>query len=202
MLNQCTLCFALLVIPLFSVAFPTTLSVNLSDTHFQIQWEAHSGEQIRFFVLERSEEEGYFQEILHLKPEFGKAPSQTFSFNDTRLVPGHRYRYRLRICLANGANQYSETVQSFFEPDQFQLNEIYALDAALGGMGLELAVWEDCEIKVSVWNLNAHQMFEQAQSLSLGQHVLNLGFPDLPAGYYYLRIESERNIIFKSFLLQ
>lgn len=165
-------------------------------------WSVEEEDAVESFVVERSEEDGYFTAVEEISALFYNNPALDFRFEDTQLISGKSYRYRLRLRYPNGRNQYSETIQAYFEKPQFVFHSLYAWPGALDHLGIDLSVHQRCQLNISVVNPQGAELYQEALELSYGEHSLEMNFPALPEGYYYLKLESENVIKIKAFVIQ
>ncbi len=165
-------------------------------------WSVADDDAVESFVVERSEEDGYFTAIEEISALYYNNPALDFRFEDKALKSGKSYRYRLRFRYPDGHNIYSETIKAYFEKPEFIFHSLYAWPGSLDHLGIDLSVHQSCELKISVLNPQGSELYQDALKLKYGEHSLEMNFPSLPEGYYYLKLESEQVIKIKSFVIQ
>lgn len=195
--------FSLLNLFVFSSsARLVTPAIEYEADLIRLIWTVEDNDEVQSFVVERSEEGGYFTAVEEISALYYNNPSLDFRYEDTQLTSGKGYRYRLRYRYPNGRNLYSNTISAFFEKPQFVFHSLYAWPESLDHLGIDLSVHEACRLNVSVLNPQGSELYQKSLDLNYGTHSLQLSFPDLAEGYYYLRLESEHMVHIKAFVIQ
>ncbi|MEM6343319.1 MAG: hypothetical protein AAF927_05545 [Bacteroidota bacterium] len=195
--------FSLLNLISFSLAASLLRpSIEYEVDLIRLIWTVAEDDAVESFVVERSEEEGYFTAVQEISALYYNSPALDFRFEDTDLTSGKAYRYRLRYRYPDGHNVYSETLNAYFETPEFVFHSLYAWPETLDQLGIDLSVHQGCHLKLSVLNPQGAVLYQEALKLSYGSHSLKMSFPELAEGYYYLRMESEKVIKLKAFVIQ
>ncbi|MFK7922862.1 MAG: hypothetical protein AB8H47_12935 [Bacteroidia bacterium] len=187
---------------LSSFARITSPTIEYEADRIRLIWTVEENDDVQSFVVERSEEDGYFIAVEEISALYYNNPALDFRYEDTRLTSGKGYRYRLRYRYSDGRNLYSKTISAFFEKPQFVFHSLYAWPESLDHLGIDLSVHEACKLNVSVLNPQGSELYQKSLDLHYGTHSLELSFPDLAQGYYYLRLESEHMVHIKAFVIE
>ncbi|MEL6651614.1 MAG: hypothetical protein AAFQ87_12510 [Bacteroidota bacterium] len=177
-------------------------SIEYEADLIRLVWTVAEDDPVQSFVIERSEENGYFTPIKELSALFYNNPNLDFRFEDKDLTSGHEYRYRLRYRYADGHNRYSQIIKAYFEKPDFSFLSLYPWPGRPDHLGIDLNIYTPTSLSLSVLSTQGEEIFSRFIELEYGSHSLELSIPDLPEGYYYLRLDGETSSLIKAFVIQ
>jgi lysophospholipase L1-like esterase len=166
--------------------------VQLQNKTAVITWQTGHEEANTFFELQRGEDGQKFETIINIKAK-GTSQVTNYSWTDNNLLPGQNF-YRLKIVESNRVS-YSKVV-SIYSKKTFAIDKIYATSSALSVM---LITDKTRMITASIINSLGETVEKLNYTLPSPSVSLTIPVSKLPAGQYFLRIESLDAIDTKAF---
>lgn len=158
----------------------------------KLSWSTSSELNSAWFILERSEDNGEFEEISR-QPAAGQS-DETLHYKETdyQPLPGKAY-YRLRQQDLNGNIQLSEIKEVSYRPE-WDFARIWPnplpQDKALE-LYLHSATKE--QIQISIYTINGQLAINKELTTEPGYQQHSLDIPRLPAGLYQVLISSQHD---------
>ncbi|MDX2250243.1 MAG: T9SS type A sorting domain-containing protein [Bacteroidia bacterium] len=175
------------------------LAVESAEGKIRISWEVNSDFSFAYEV-ERSDDGKFFSTIYRL-PLLMEI-SAVYSVDDENATPGVNYFYRIGYKDEDGRQQYSEIVSGIVEKERLMVGEFYPNPTYTGYVSVEMRALENCEVSLTVISTQGKELFSGKQTLSEGDHVLDLNFPQIPPGIYFVKMETTEWIQFKGFVVE
>lgn len=166
----------------------------------RLSWTAYLDEPATF-MIERSTDNRSFITIDSIAGLVFANEEGSFSFDDEQVENGTVYYYRVYF-RALGEKISSQTRQGETIREQLLISEFYPNPSYNGHINLEMRALEDCEMTIAVISEKGTELFANQQSIEPGDHVLELNFPRIEPGNYYVRIETSEWIQFRKFRVE
>lgn len=177
----------------------TPLPLSLIDFKVQLQnaatvitWQTGHEEANSFFELQRGADGQKFETRINIEAK-GTGQLTNYSWTDNNLLPGQNF-YRLKIVEPNRVS-YSK-VLSIYNKKPFSIDKIYAGSSAIH---VTLVSDKTREVTARIINLLGEEVDKLSYTISPPSVSLTIPVSKLPAGQYFLSIESLDTIDTKAF---
>lgn len=179
----------------------TQLNISSIDGKLRISWEVDLGFST-VCEVERSEDGKHFSPIARLDILFFDEVPVSYNVEDENVSPGVLYFYRISYKDAQGNWQRSETITKSADREIFLMGEFFPNPTYTGHVSIECRALENCEVTLTVISTQGIELFSGKQNFLMGDHVMDLNFPEIPAGLYFVKLETTEWIQFKGFVVE
>lgn len=172
--------------------------VNKMDGMAQLQWETIAESNTSHFDIMRSLDGLQFETMGKVRARGTSNTRQKYTFNDDQFVflPFIVY-YRLRSVDNDGSFSESRIV-ALTQSDAFNDVKLYPNPVATrAAIRINITATDD---QITVWNVMGHKIPVTTSSVELG--ITELRFSQLPAGNYFITINSEKGIYTKKMVVK
>ncbi|MEZ4775074.1 MAG: hypothetical protein R3D00_17955 [Bacteroidia bacterium] len=179
----------------------TQLSITPSEENLRISWEMNI-DFSTVCVVEKSDDAKHFTPLATLQTGIFDEGYASYSVEDESVVPGIDYFYRIRYKDESGNFQQSETLSANIEREILLVGEFFPNPTYTGHVSIECRALENCEVELSVISTQGIELFSGKQNFLMGDHVMDLNFPEIPPGLYFVKMETAEWIRFKGFVVE
>lgn len=153
-----------------------------------LQWKAQVDDAHTVFIIERSSDDRSFEKLI-IVPSNVTTTALTYSFTDTRPLPGKNY-YRLTIKEGNQYT-YSKTISITNEASELSITKIYPVPAK-ADIQLEMQAIKAQPITVRILSAAGVPLLQYARVLVCGNNKLPLVLGNLPKGIYFIETHTSK----------
>ncbi len=181
------------------VATPVDLSffsAEWNDNNVEISWQTESQTEHAWFILQRRENSEDWTDIYRCKGAGTTTETFSYGYSDHSVIPGKKYRYRLRNISYSGeagsSDVYSVSIPESQNPSaaspRFFLKSVYP-NPFNPRISIDFSVLRTGRIRVTVHSLRGKCTDVISDKIfAPGEHRIHWEPGDLPAGIYILRI--------------
>lgn len=178
----------------------SNLRVAPIDGIIRISWEVYA-EYPAIFLVERSEDSIHFSPITQIHHFLSGDLPALYSADDEAALPLVTYFYRVSFQDEAGNQVVSEVVSGTSGNEELLLGEFFPNPSASGHVSIDCRALRPCLISLTVISSHAEELFSGSQSFEQGDHVMELNFPEIPPGIYYVRVAGDEWAVIRQFVV-
>jgi hypothetical protein len=167
-------------------ALMLSFSGNSQGSMADLQWVMENETNCKWFVIERSGENGGFDSI-DVVMGINNGNETSYGFTDPNMLQGCNW-YRIREVDATGAERYSKVVMLSNNQVSAKM-EIYP-NPAVATINFSIASPATQQVLVQVYSLSGVMMIANQQELAAGNNLQTVAIGNLKAGNYILKVSS------------
>lgn len=172
------------------------LTANPYPDYIELNWEVAYERKVLGYQVERSVNDGPFEQIGQLPPLANENESASFLFLDKDIFQGEDLRYRIKLIDKEGRFEFSPVAQTTpvqrdlkFElieaPEQHSCT--FKMKSNYSGQG-----------QLVIYDANGDPVFEQPQTITKGDNITRVDLSRLDKGIYYLRFHAEERALWST----
>lgn len=166
-----------------------------------LSWQTASESNNDRFEIERSQDGKHFKSIGEVKGKGKHNIVQQYKFIDYKPENSINY-YRLKQIDFDGKIDYSKISSVNNSDIIIKMSEFYPNPTKLRLVNLDYTSLKDNEIIVSVFDLSGKLIIKQNKSLHKGSNLLSLDFSFVSQGMYIIKIEIDKNFLYKKIIFE
>jgi hypothetical protein len=178
-----------------------TFTANANQGRVILNWSTATETNNRIFEIERrAVDDGQFITIGFIEGHGTTTEPKDYTYMDVNVVPG-QYYYRLKQIDFDGSFEYSNILDVYISPSDFELSQNYP-NPFNPSTTIKFALPEKASVTITVFNMLGEKVTDLfAGEKEAGYHQISFNAANLPSGVYVYRLNTGNFLSTKKMML-